>query len=110
MPFADTQCGFKMFTREAAEKLFRLQLVDEFSFDLEILYLAKKFDLAVAEVPVEWIDAPGSTVDATKVAIEFIRDMTQIKWFDIRGRYNQINHRVGEDQELVLNLSPSAKA
>lgn len=92
VPFADTQCGFKLFTAAAAEQLFRRQLVDEFSFDLEILYLAKKFDMKVAEVPVEWIDAPGSTVDATKVAVEFLRDMAQIKWFDIRGRYDQINH------------------
>jgi len=92
VPFADTQCGFKLFTAVAAELLFQRQLVDEFSFDLEILYLAKKFDLKVAEVPVEWIDAPGSTVDATKVAVEFIRDMAQIKWFDLRGRYDQINH------------------
>ena len=106
VPFADTQCGFKMFTRDAAEKLFRHQLVDEFSFDLEILYLAKKFDLSVAEVPVEWIDAPGSTVDATKVAIEFVRDMAQIKWFDIRGRYKQINHSPSDDQPLVA--SPTA--
>lgn len=100
VPFADTQCGFKMFTTDAAELLFRRQLVDEFSFDLEVLYLAKKFDLSVAEVPVEWIDAPGSTVDATKVAIEFIRDMAQIKWSDIRGRYKQINHPKALDEPL----------
>ncbi|MEM7093243.1 MAG: dolichyl-phosphate beta-glucosyltransferase [Actinomycetota bacterium] len=93
VPFADTQCGFKMFTSEAAETLFTYQIVDQFSFDLEILYLAQnRFDMKVAEVPVEWIDAPGSTVDATKVAIEFLRDMCQIKWFDIRGRYARANH------------------
>ena len=93
VPFADTQCGFKMFTADAADKLFTHQIVDQFSFDLEILYLAQnRFDLTVAEVPVEWIDAPGSTVDATKVAIEFLRDMAQIKWFDLRGRYRSANH------------------
>lgn len=107
VPFADTQCGFKMFTADAAELLFRRQLVDEFSFDLEILYLADKFGLRVAEVPVEWIDAPGSTVDATKVAIEFLRDMAQIKWFDIRKRYDQINHPAGADQRPHLKLAPS---
>ena len=93
VPFADTQCGFKMFTADAAQQLFTHQIVDQFSFDLEILYLAQnRFDLSVAEVPVEWIDAPGSTVDATKVAIEFLRDMAQIKWFDVRGRYASPNH------------------
>lgn len=107
VPFADTQCGFKMFTRDAADLLFRRQLIDEFSFDLEILYLAKKFDLKVAEVPVEWIDAPGSTVDPTKVAIEFVRDMAQIKWFDVRGRYSAINHPASED-ESIATTTPNA--
>lgn len=90
--FADTQCGFKMFTADAARTLFSHQIVDEFSFDLEILYLANKFDLSVAEVPVSWIDAPGSTVDATKVAVEFLRDMATIKLNDLRRRYDRINH------------------
>ena len=107
VPFSDTQCGFKMFTAEAANLLFRRQLVDEFSFDLEVLYLADKFGLRVAEVPVEWIDAPGSTVDATKVAIEFVRDMAQIKWFDIQKRYDTENHPRSVEQprqpKLVAN-------
>lgn len=92
VPFSDTQCGFKMFTAEAADLLFRRQLVDEFSFDLEILYLAKKFDLRVDEVAVEWIDAPGSTVDAGKVAVEFLRDMAAIRLSDLRGAYRTVNH------------------
>jgi len=92
VPFADTQCGFKMFTAGSAELLFRRQLIDEFSFDLEVLYLARKFGLRVDEVPVEWIDAPGSTVDAGKVALEFLRDMAQIRWADLRGAYRTINH------------------
>lgn len=110
VPFADTQCGFKMFTSNAADLLFRRQLIDEFSFDLEILYLAKKFDLKVAEVPVEWIDAPGSTVDPTKVAIEFVRDMAQIKWFDIRGRYSNVNHSPADDEHVIGSADSPPKA
>lgn len=106
MPFADTQCGFKMFTSEAADQLFTHQIVDQFSFDLEILYLAQsRFDLAVAEVPVEWIDAPGSTVDATKVAIEFLRDMAQIKWNDLRGRYANANHTRPATADIATALA-----
>lgn len=89
---SDTQCGFKLFTADAARQLFQRQLMDEFSFDLELLYLAKKFDLTVAEVPVEWIDAPGSTVDASRVAVEFLRDMAKIRAYDLRGRYDTVNH------------------
>lgn len=97
IPVADTQCGFKMFTSDAAELLFRRQLVDEFSFDLEILYLAGKFDLKTCEVPVTWIDAPGSKVDAAKVAVEFLRDLCVIRWNDLRGRYDADNHPLIND-------------
>ena len=91
VPFQDTQCGFKMFTQEAGHTLFRRQLVDQFSFDLEILFLARKLGMKVVEVPVEWIDAPGSTVDPAKVALEFLTDIAQIRWWDLRGRYRQAN-------------------
>jgi len=93
IPVTDTQCGFKLFTAEAADLLFGRQLIDDFSFDLEVLYLASKFDLEVAEVPVTWIDAPGSKVDAAKVAVEFLRDLAIIRWNDFRGAYDSENHR-----------------
>jgi len=96
VPFADTQCGFKMFTRYAAHRLFQHQVIDEFSFDLEILFLAGRYNLTVKEVPVEWIDAPGSTVDAAKVAVEFLRDMSALRWNDLRGRYRHPNHALPE--------------
>lgn len=89
IPVADTQCGFKMFTREATDLLFARQLIDDFSFDLEVLYLSRKFGLTTVEVPVEWIDAPGSTVNPTKVALGFLRDLTKIKKNDRDGRYDQ---------------------
>lgn len=103
VPFADTQCGFKMFTRAAGHHLFRHQLIDEFSFDLEILFLAGRHNLTVAEVPVEWIDAPGSTVDAVRVAVEFLRDMSALRWNDLRGRYRQPNHQL--PQRPILELT-----
>lgn len=86
---ADTQCGFKLFTADAAKQLFAMQLVDGFSFDLEVLYLAHKLGLRTAEVPVEWIDAPGSTVDAARVSLQFVRDLLRIRMYDLRGRYRR---------------------
>ena len=83
----DTQCGFKLFTAEAARELFSRQQLDGFSFDLEVLYIAGRRGIGIAEVPVEWIDAPGSTVDAIKVSVDFLKDMLRILWFDRRGRY-----------------------
>ena len=83
----DTQCGFKLFTREAAHRLYGAQTITGFSFDLEILYLAHKFGYHIAEVPVAWVDAPGSKVDTTKEAQRFLRDLMRIKVNDLRGVY-----------------------
>ena len=89
---ADTQCGFKLFTAPAARSLFNLQVVDGFSFDLEVIYLAGRLGLSTAEVPVEWIDAPGSTVDAAKVSLQFVADLVRIKVHDLRGGYTVTGH------------------
>ena len=97
IPVADTQCGFKMFTRKAAHTLFTRQQIDDFSFDLEILYLARKFDLQTVEVPVQWIDAPGSKVDPVKVAIGFVRDLAQIRRNDTNGVYAEPAHAITDD-------------
>ncbi|MFJ4037523.1 dolichyl-phosphate beta-glucosyltransferase [Microbacterium sp. NPDC090007] len=84
---ADTQCGFKLFTAPAAHRLFSTQVIDGFSFDLEVLYLAHKLGYRVTEEPVEWYDAPGSTVDAAKVALQFLGDLVRIRVLDLRGVY-----------------------
>ncbi len=83
----DTQCGFKLFTREAAHRLYAAQTITGFSFDLEILYLAERLGYRVAEVPVAWIDAPGSKVDTTREIQRFLRDLVRIKMNDLRGVY-----------------------
>lgn len=83
----DTQCGFKLFRREAAQRLFGAQTIMGFSFDLEILYLAGKWGCKVAEQPVAWVDAPGSKVDSLKESKRFLQDMARIKRNDLRGVY-----------------------
>jgi len=55
-PSKDTQCGFKAFRREAAQKIFSRAQIDGFAFDTEVLLLARKFGLRVDELPVEWIN------------------------------------------------------
>jgi dolichyl-phosphate beta-glucosyltransferase len=85
----DTQCGFKLFTQRAAQRLYKAQTIMGFSFDMEILYLASRFGYRIAEVPVAWIDAPGSKVDTTKEIQRFLRDLLKIKLNDLRGVYAQ---------------------
>ncbi len=113
LPYLDTQCGFKMFTRSAVHDLFGRQLIDRFSFDLEVLFLADRLGLDVAEIPVEWIDAPGSTVSPAKVALEFLRDIAQIRVWAAQGRYDTIHNktRSGSEERKTLadhNYSSSA--
>lgn len=92
LAISDTQCGFKLFTAAAAKRLFNLQVIDGFSFDLEVLYLAQKNRMKISEVPVEWIDAPGSTVNPVAVTLEFLREMFKVRMNSARGRYMQHHH------------------
>jgi dolichyl-phosphate beta-glucosyltransferase len=85
----DTQCGFKLFRRDAARRLFSVQRLHGFSFDLEVLFLARHYGLEVAEVPVEWFDAPGSKVNALRDTIRFFKDMLEIRRNARRGLYTQ---------------------
>ncbi|WP_228845486.1 dolichyl-phosphate beta-glucosyltransferase [Phototrophicus methaneseepsis] len=86
---SDTQCGFKMYTREAAHQLHSAQTIMGFSFDLEILYLASKVGYKVTEIPVSWVDAPGSKVDTRKEVQRFVRDIFKIKTNDLKRIYSR---------------------
>jgi dolichyl-phosphate beta-glucosyltransferase len=56
----DTQCGFKMFRREAAHEVLARQRLEGWAFDVEVLYLARRLGYEIAEVPVEWHEAGDS--------------------------------------------------
>lgn len=85
----DTQCGFKMFTHTAAQRLTTAQTISGFSFDLELLYLAAKLGYRIDEVAVNWIDAPGSKVNVSREMRRFLGDLVKIKLNDLRGVYAQ---------------------
>lgn len=76
----DTQCGFKGFTRKAALEIFPKAKIDGFSFDVEILYLAKKAGLSISQVPVEWYNDNRSRVNPVSDSISML-----IELFKIRG-------------------------
>ncbi len=101
---ADTQCGFKLFRRDAALALFGTQRLDGFSFDAEILFLAKRMGYRVAELPVQWIDAPGSTVPPLKAAIGFLCDLVRIRLNALVGRYS-VDPHVRTEREPGLRLA-----
>lgn len=72
--FEDTQCGFKMFTRAAAEDLFRVQRMTGIGFDVELIYVAKKRGYRIVDVPITWYFDPDSRMrlfqDSLRVLLE----------------------------------------
>ncbi len=77
--FLDTQCGFKCFKKEVAHNLFGIQKLNGFSFDVEILYLAKKYGFKVKEVAVMWRQAPGTQVRLVRDSFAMIKDLLKIR-------------------------------
>lgn len=85
--FKDTQCGFKLFKIDAAKKIVALQTFERFSFDVEILFIAKKLGYRIKELPVTWVDKAGSKVSPIKDAVSMLTDLFKIRWNQIQGRY-----------------------
>ena len=79
----DTQCGFKLFTREAARAIFCRARVDRFAFDVEALLLARRLGYEIAEVPVLWFNSPDTRVSLFGGA--------QAYWDLIRIRFRTAN-------------------
>jgi dolichyl-phosphate beta-glucosyltransferase len=85
----DTQCGFKLFTAAATEAAFRRALLDGFSFDVEVLFLARKAGLRIDEVPVTWRNDAASRVSTAGGAQAFL-DLARIRLNGWRGRYGRL--------------------
>lgn len=90
LPYRDTQCGFKVMRREVVLPLFRAARVERFAYDVEILYLARRAGIRVAEVPVIWRDSPGSRVNAVLDSFDMLKDIIGIVLRARRGRYGEI--------------------
>lgn len=81
--FEDTQCGFKMFTAEAAEKLFSIQKLNGIGFDIELIYLAKKFGYKIKEVPITWYYNADSRMKLVQDSLKALVEIWEIRktWF-----------------------------
>ena len=86
LPFRDTQCGFKLFRKDAAEVIFSRQLLDGFGFDVEDLLIARIHGFKVVEVPVRWDNVEGTKVGALTGARAFW-DLAVVRWNQACGRY-----------------------
>lgn len=84
----DTQCGFKCFRGEIADKLFRQQTLTGWSFDIELLYIARRKQMQVKEIPIQWYYGTDSKVNAVRDALRMIGDIFRIHINAWRGRYD----------------------
>lgn len=83
----DTQCGFKLFTAEAAQQIFSRLTLPGFSFDIEALALARHLGYRIKEVPVKWRDEPRGLVKPWRDGVLFIRDLIKVRLSLLSGRY-----------------------
>jgi glycosyltransferase involved in cell wall biosynthesis len=86
LPFVDTQCGFKLFEREAAREIFRRQLLDRFGFDVEVLLIAKLLGYKTVEIPVRWDNVEGSKVGMFSGLDGFV-DLWRVRRNQWSGKY-----------------------
>jgi len=89
LKFRDTQCGFKAFTRAAAQTVFTRQRVERWGFDPELLFLANKFNLRTVEVPVEWAHDHRSKISPLRDGLKMGVEMLSVRWNDLKGLYKE---------------------
>ena len=83
----DTQCGFKGFKREAVKTIFSKCKIDGFSFDVEALYLSRKYNFKIKEIPIRWENSALSKVSPIKHSLQMFKDLIGIKIKDLKGDY-----------------------
>ena len=86
LPFADTQCGFKLYRADAAQAVFSRQQLDGFSFDVEDLFIAARLGIPSVEVPVRWANVEGTKVSLSQ-GLRSFSDLLRIRRFSAAGKY-----------------------
>jgi glycosyltransferase involved in cell wall biosynthesis len=111
LPYKDTQCGFKAFKRDAAQIIFRLQTIERWGFDPEILFIARKLKYIVREVPVTWGHDERSRMSYLKDGMKMLEDMARIRSNSIRGRYDEAIAAMKDTSTMVTPpVEPAVKA
>jgi len=84
----DTQCGFKCFSAKVVEDIFNLQTLNGWSFDIELLYIARRRKYSIKEIPIHWVHHPDTKISAVRDALRMIQDIFRIHANAWRGIYN----------------------
>jgi len=89
---ADTQCGFKLFTRRTAQLLFSNVHVERWAFDVELLFIAQRLNISIVEVEVRWTEVPGSTLTPLAASLQMGKDLLRIRSAYVFGIW-KIDHK-----------------
>jgi glycosyltransferase involved in cell wall biosynthesis len=101
LPYRDTQCGFKAFKRDAAQTIFRLQTIERWGFDPEILFIARKLRYKIEEVPVTWGHDERSRISYLKDGMKMLSEMAEIRSNSLRGRYDEAIAAMKDTSSMV---------
>jgi dolichyl-phosphate beta-glucosyltransferase len=83
----DTQCGFKCFSAAVAKEVFPRQTIDGWTFDVEVLFIARRLGYKIAEVPIHWYYFPGSKIRVMKDSLRMAMDLLTIRRNGHNGLY-----------------------
>jgi dolichyl-phosphate beta-glucosyltransferase len=90
----DTQCGLKLFRREAAIEVFSRATIDGFAFDTEVVFLSRRMGLPYVRLPVTLVNEYGSTISLARHALPMLYDVLRVRWRNWRGEYDWPNDSV----------------
>ena len=99
LPFADTQCGFKAFTRTAAHTVFQLQTIERWGFDPEILFIGLKRGYQIKEVPVSWAHDARTRISYLRDGLQMLKELAIVRWNALLGRYRGPVHAIQRTSE-----------
>ena len=85
----DTQCGFKCFSAAAAERLFPQQTIMGWTFDVEVLFLARRYGYTIHEIPIRWYYSEHSKVNFLRDSLRMAGDLFRIRWKAITKGYER---------------------
>ena len=88
---SDVTCGFKAMRTDVAKELFSKQVLNDWSFDAEVLFLAERSGYRIDEVPVVWKDNPDSHVRVLSAALASLKGLMLIRWNVARGQYGRLD-------------------
>lgn len=81
----DTQCGFKLFTRQAAQELFGQLHLERWIFDVELLYLSNRLGLDVQQVGIEWHEVPGTNLSLVRDSAQMLVQLLMMRTYYLVG-------------------------